>query len=83
MRVEEKAHGCIRKLDELSENRYVSRFSVATIYAGLGESDQAFAELEKAYVERSDTMAILQAYPLIEPLRSDERFIELKKRVGY
>jgi TolB-like protein/DNA-binding winged helix-turn-helix (wHTH) protein/Tfp pilus assembly protein PilF len=79
----EKAHEFIRKLDELSESRYVSRFSVATIYAGLGESDAAFAELEKAYDERSDTMAILQAYPLIEPLRTDGRFKELEKKVGY
>ena len=50
---------------------------------GLGEKEKAIAALERAFQERSDTMAILKAHPLLEPLRSDARFIELEKRVGY
>lgn len=79
----DKARELLKKLDELSKQRYVSRFSLAVIYAGLSENDAAFAELERSFQERSDTMAILQAHPLIQSLNTDQRFADLKKRVGY
>jgi len=78
-----KAKQFLDELNKLGEQRYVSPFSPAVIHIGLGDTDNAIADLERAYQERSDTMAILKAYPLLEPLRSDPRFIELENRVGY
>lgn len=69
------------RLKALSRSRYISPFSLALVSAGLGEDDRAFALLERAYEERSDNMAILRAYPLLERLRSDRRFGELLARV--
>ncbi len=46
-----------------------------------GETDSAFTNLEKAYSEGSDTMAILRVYPPLEPLRSDARFEALMAKV--
>ncbi len=43
----DEAHKRIDALKELSKRRYVSPESIAFIYAGLGEKDQAFAWLEK------------------------------------
>ena len=78
-----KAKEMLDELNRLSAKRYVSPFSSAIIHLGLGETDKAIANLESAYEERSDTMAILKAYPLLESLRSDQRFTQLEDRVGY
>jgi hypothetical protein len=52
------------------------------IYAGLGEKDQAFAWLQKAYEERSGEMVDLKVDPRFDNLRSDPRFADLLRRVG-
>ena len=70
-----------------SENRKVAMFRrirMATIYAGLGERDKAFEFLERAYQERSlDISWHLKADLRIDNLRSDPRFQDLVRRVGY
>jgi tetratricopeptide (TPR) repeat protein len=56
----------LRLLDELralSKQRYVSSYAFALVYAGLGEKDQTFAWLEKAYEERSGALAYLKVNP--------------------
>jgi serine/threonine protein kinase/TolB-like protein/Tfp pilus assembly protein PilF len=70
-----------KRLGELAKRRYVSPFAAALIHVGLEEPDRAFALLDRAFDERSDTMAILSVYPLLESLRSDRRFAELVGRV--
>ena len=78
----EAARKIIAELQELARNQYVSSFQIAAIYAGLGEKDQAFAWLEKAYAERSDGLVNLNAEQRFDSLRSDPRFKDLANRVG-
>jgi serine/threonine protein kinase/Flp pilus assembly protein TadD len=71
-------------LDQLlarSTRSYVSPFDIAVVYAGLGDRDQAFAWLEKAFDERPRTMLSLKVNPRLDPLRSDLRFANLMRRV--
>jgi hypothetical protein len=57
---------------------------MATVYAGLGEKEKAFEFLERAYQERSlDVSWFLKADLRIDSLRSDPRFQDLVRRVGY
>ena len=70
------------ELKGLSKETYVSPYDVAAIYVGLGQKDQAFDWLEKAYQERSDWLRYLKVDPRIDPLRSDLRFPDLVRRVG-
>ncbi len=56
--------------------------SLAGFYAVLGEKDQAFELLEKAYEERAELMLYLKVDPLFDNLRSDPRFADLARRVG-
>jgi DNA-binding winged helix-turn-helix (wHTH) protein/TolB-like protein len=72
-----------RLLVELGQQkqRYVSPYTVATIYAGLGEKDQAFKWLEKAFEERDIWLMNLRVDPLFKPLRSDHRFSEMLGRM--
>jgi len=70
-------------LNELSAHSYVSSYSFAVIYAGLGEKEQAFAWLERAFNERSYFMAVyLPTDARLDYLRSDARFSALLRRVG-
>lgn len=78
----EKALRVMTELIELSKQKYVSPFSLAVAQIGLGNSDAALDELEKAYDERSDTMAILNIYPLLESLRAHPRFVKLQQQAG-
>jgi len=72
----------LAELKEMSQRRYVSAYSVATIYAGLGEKEQAFQWLQKANNERNTEIVFLKIDPRLDPLRDDPRFDELVKRVG-
>jgi len=70
------------KLKRLSSQSYVSPFEVALIHMGLGEMDQAFDWLEKAYQERSNWLVYLGVWPILDVLRDDARFQNLVRRVG-
>jgi adenylate cyclase len=78
----EAAQKIIAELQQLARSKYVSSFQIAAIYAGLGEKDQAFAWLEKAYEERADGLVNLKAEQRFDSLRSDPRFTDLARRVG-
>jgi len=76
------ARQTLAELRELSRRRYVSSVDVALIYAGLGENDQAFSWLEKAYGERSIKLTHLKMDPRFDVLRVDHRFDDLLRRIG-
>ena len=78
----EAAQKIIAELQELAKTKYVSSFQIAAIYAGLGEKDEVFAWLEKAFAERSDGLVNLNAEQRFDYLRSDPRFTDLARRVG-
>lgn len=56
----------------------------AWIYLGLGDKDAALEWLQRTYDERPNMqLAFLKVSPWYDPLRSDPRFIELLKKVGF
>jgi len=69
-------------LKEQSKRRYISPCVIASIYAALGEKDQAFVWLEKAYEAHDFLLVLLKVEPMFDNLRSDPRFTILLKRVG-
>jgi TolB-like protein/Flp pilus assembly protein TadD len=77
-----EARKILAELQRLSEHSYVPATGTALIYAGLGDKDQAFAWLDKAYEEHSFQLNILNVEPRFDPLRSDPRFTELLRRMG-
>lgn len=56
--------------------------SLARLYAGLGDKDQAFAWLDRADEEHDSNLGYLLVSPYYDPLRADPRFKELLKKVG-
>jgi serine/threonine protein kinase/TolB-like protein/Flp pilus assembly protein TadD len=72
----------LKQLHEMSRERYVLPHEIAVLHAGLGELDQAFVWLERAYEERAWRLPYLRADPRFDGMHSDERFTDLVRRVG-
>ena len=70
------------ELSRLSQERYVSPYCVAMVYASLDENDKAFAYLEEAYEERNPNLIELNTEPAFDGLRGDRRYGELVRRIG-
>jgi TolB-like protein/tetratricopeptide (TPR) repeat protein len=61
----------------------MASYRLATYHAALGEKDKAFDELNKAHESREFFMILLKVDPRLDPQRSDPRFAELVRRVGF
>ncbi|MDQ4122174.1 MAG: protein kinase [Acidobacteriota bacterium] len=72
----------LESLKSLSKIKYVPAFEMAIIYVGLGEKEEAFKWLEKAYQEHSVWLPWLGVDPKFDEFRSDPRFQDLLNRVG-
>jgi TolB-like protein/Tfp pilus assembly protein PilF len=72
----------LEQLKEISRKSYVSPYCFVIVYLGLGEKDQAFQWLERAYRERVLDLSHLTVDPYFAGLRSDPRFIDLVRRIG-
>src|SRR5882724_5500131 len=77
-----EARQVLGELRDLQNRRYVSPYTVAAIYTGLGEKDQAFKWLEKAFEERDVWLMNLKVDPVFSRLRTDKRFGDLLTRAG-
>jgi tetratricopeptide (TPR) repeat protein len=79
---EQKALNVITEMKARAKQRYVSSYAIASVYAGLGDRDQAFEWLEKAYDERSPGLTWLKAEPMLDRIRQDPRYADLLRRMG-
>jgi TolB-like protein/Tfp pilus assembly protein PilF len=77
-----EAQKVLTKLHTLAQTRYVPAIYFAVLHAGLGEKDSAFTWFDKALKERDDRMIYLGVDPLVDPIRSDDRFRKLLNRIG-
>src|SRR5262245_57991239 len=77
-----EAKKILNELLELNRRRYVTPPALANVYIGLGDKDQAFFWLEKAYQDRSNYLAYLKVFPGCDSLRSDPRIDDLLRRMG-
>ncbi len=78
----DEANEMLNELNELAKRQYVSAYEVAKIYVALGNSEQAFQLLGKAYAEHSFHLVNLNVCPHFKSVRSDPRFQDLVQRVG-
>jgi eukaryotic-like serine/threonine-protein kinase len=77
-----QAQRVLDELHDLPKETYVTPYGTALIYASLGEKDEAFAELNEAYRQRSHWLMWLKLDPRWGELRTDPRFVELARRIG-
>jgi TolB-like protein/DNA-binding winged helix-turn-helix (wHTH) protein/Flp pilus assembly protein TadD len=72
----------LAKLKRLQERGLVPSGSIAILYGALGNSNEAFAWLQKAYEERDPQLTYVKVGRRFEPLRHDPRFQALVHRIG-
>ena len=78
-----EAEAIIKELVGKYENGRALGQDLAAVYAGLGEKDQAFAWLEKDFQTRSGLLGWTRWAPAFESLRSDPRYTDLLRRMGF
>jgi DNA-binding winged helix-turn-helix (wHTH) protein/TolB-like protein/Tfp pilus assembly protein PilF len=78
-----EARSLLQELLKSANDRYVSAYTIAMIYNGLGEHDEALAWLQRAYEQRNVRMTFLKVEPNWNSLRADSRFQDLIQRVGF
>jgi tetratricopeptide (TPR) repeat protein len=77
-----EARNILREMLELAARKYVSPEQVAMIYANLGEKDQAFIWIEKAYEARSAWLVtVILVSPSYDPIRADPRYTALLRKM--
>ena len=80
----DEAREALRQLGARSVEQYVSPVNIAKLHVGLGEIDQAFEWLEKAYEERSIKLPLFTVDPTnIDDLGSDGRLTEMRRRMKF
>jgi hypothetical protein len=78
-----EARQIINDLKATSARTYVAPYNIALIYAGLGDKDQAFAWLERAYDDRSSLLVLYMGNDARwDRFHSDPRYVDLAKRIG-
>jgi tetratricopeptide (TPR) repeat protein len=71
-----------QQFKDLSSHAYVDFYAVAEIYAGLGDKDEAFRLLERAFQQHSPTMCFLGVDWFWYGMHSDPRYADLLRRMG-
>ena len=77
----EEAQKVLQKIDEVAKHLYVSPYQKAVIYAGLRKTNEALAEIENAYNQRS-LVPTVRFDPRLNELRRDPRFQDFLRRKG-
>jgi eukaryotic-like serine/threonine-protein kinase len=78
----EEAKHILAQVQQSAAQHYVSPYSLALIYTGLDEKDQALQALELAYEQHEIRILNLKMHPRFSSLRSSARFRKLIERIG-
>ena len=78
-----EAETLLNVLQEISQRKYVSPYSILLIHLGLGQQERVFELLEQLYEESNDWLVWLKVSPELKSLRNDPRFKNLLIRLGF
>jgi tetratricopeptide (TPR) repeat protein len=70
-------------LQEISQRKYVSPYSMLLIHLGIGPRERVFELLEQLYEEGNDWLVWLKVSPELKSVRNDPRFKNLMLRLGF
>src|SRR5262245_51512666 len=79
---EVEAKNILAQLLQARERRYVSAPLIAAVAVALGDKEEAFRELERAYAEHSGVLQWIAFLPEFRALHSDARFPDLLQRIS-
>ncbi|HSA96719.1 MAG TPA: hypothetical protein VLJ16_11765, partial [Acidobacteriota bacterium] len=72
----------IGRIQGIAAKTYVLPTSLAWVYVGLREIEEAFVWMERAIDERDSMIIPIKTYPFLDPLRGDPRFPALVRKMN-
>ena len=75
----------VKLLNELklaSAQRYIPSYYIAIVVLALGDKEEAFAWLDKAMADHSESTSLFAVDPYLDDLRADPRFKAMLKRLN-
>ncbi len=78
----EDALRLLATLKKRQSEGYIPAAAFVNANLGLGNTEEAFLWLEKAYQEKSNILQFVKTHPFFDPIRSDPRFVDLVRRIG-
>ena len=82
MGMKEKVEKILHDFLQRSKQVYVPPSQLALVYFSLGENDQGFSWLDRAYEERDSWLRDIKTLLGFDSVRSDQRFKALLKKMG-
>jgi TolB-like protein/DNA-binding winged helix-turn-helix (wHTH) protein len=79
----DEAQRALAKLEQVSGAWSDRTPALLVAYAGTGQSERVIELLERAYSERSNVVVQIKVDPMYDPVRSDLRFQDLLRRLGF
>ena len=73
----------LQEIEAMSKKTYVTPYAAALIYLGLGEKEQALSFLDRCLAERTNWLVWLLKDPRWDPMRSEPRFLDIVRKVGF
>ena len=77
-----EARAVLSELLKSATETYVPPYNIAVAYLAVGERAKALDYLEKGVAEKDVRMVFLKVEPQWEQLRTEQRFVDLIKRMG-
>jgi TolB-like protein/Tfp pilus assembly protein PilF len=78
----DEAQKILARLTEEAKSRYVSGYSMALMFMGLGDKEQAIDALERAYREGAgNDLFTIKVDPMLDDLRGQPRFEALAEKI--
>jgi TolB-like protein/Tfp pilus assembly protein PilF len=78
----DEAQKILQQLRQIREQHYIPAYSLAVVYVGLGDRNEALKWLEESYRERDGfNIGPIRVDPLLTPLHGDPRFEALAEKI--
>ena len=77
-----EALNLVHKWEKPAAGVFVRPSSIAMVYAVLGDKDQMFAWLDRAYAQRDGMLAFMNHQGCFQQYRTESRFVALDRKLG-
>ena len=72
----------LEEVKRFAERAYMPAEHIAQIHVALGDKDEAFKWLERAFAEHSGALEAIAIRPTFNKLYDDPRFHDILRRIG-
>jgi TolB-like protein/Tfp pilus assembly protein PilF/predicted Ser/Thr protein kinase len=77
-----EAREILDELEKIAATKYMAAEDIAAVYVALGEKEEAYKWLERAWTDHGGAIHAVPIRPVFRPLHSDARFQEMVRRLG-